>query len=114
MTCSTIIFIRIIQKTTEYHPSESFQEFLITDKFSFCLRFFTSLIFFCLFFTPQLIDTLPAVFRTVMKKYNLAPGDFPDIRDFQEKLSEMDFTKFHSLKQKLIDDIEGVLGNDIP
>lgn len=62
----------------------------------------------------QLIDTLPAVFRTVMKKYNLAPGDFPDIRDFQEKLSEMDFTKFHGLKQKLIDDIEGVLGNDIP
>ena len=49
-----------------------------------------------------------------MKKYNLAPGDFPDIRDFQEKLSEMDFTKFHGLKQKLIDDIEGVLGNDIP
>ena len=62
----------------------------------------------------QLIDTLPNVFRVVMKKYNLAPGDFPDIRDFQEKLTEMDFTKFHSLKQKLIDDIEGVLGNDIP
>jgi EH domain-containing protein 1 len=49
-----------------------------------------------------------------MKKYNLAPGDFPDIRDFQDKLSEMDFTKFHSLKQKLVDDIEGVLANDIP
>jgi predicted PolB exonuclease-like 3'-5' exonuclease len=49
-----------------------------------------------------------------MKKYNLAPGDFPDIRDFQEKLNEMDFTKFHSLKQKLIDDVESVLGNDIP
>jgi Domain of unknown function (DUF5600) len=62
----------------------------------------------------QLIDNLPAVFRTVMKKYNLAPGDFPDIRDFQDKLSEMDFTKFHSLKQKLVDDIEGVLANDIP
>ena len=61
-----------------------------------------------------MIETLPAVFRTVMKKYNLAPGDFPDIRDFQDKLSEMDFTKFHGLKQKLIDDIEGVLGNDIP
>ena len=77
------------------------------------------------FFTPlklllysfiyfQLIDTLPAVFRSVMKRYNLAPGDFPDIRDFQEKLAEMDFTKFHSLKQKLVDDVEGVLGNDIP
>ena len=74
----------------------------------------TFIFLFVFTFTPQLIDTLPAVFRTVMKKYNLAPGDFPDIRDFQEKLTEMDFTKFHSLKQKLIDDIEGVLGNDIP
>jgi hypothetical protein len=36
----------------------------------------------------QLIESLPAVFRTVMKKYNLAPGDFPDIRDFQDKLTE--------------------------
>eukprot|EP00596_Hydrurales_sp_CCMP1899_P000577 CAMPEP_0119051624 /NCGR_PEP_ID=MMETSP1177-20130426/73182_1 /TAXON_ID=2985 /ORGANISM="Ochromonas sp, Strain CCMP1899" /LENGTH=527 /DNA_ID=CAMNT_0007030895 /DNA_START=158 /DNA_END=1741 /DNA_ORIENTATION=- len=62
----------------------------------------------------DLIENLPNVFRTVMKKYNLAPGDFPDIRDFQEKLNEMDFTKFHSLKQKLIDDVESVLGNDIP
>ena len=94
-----------MQKTTDYHPSESFQIFS-HHRYIFW--------FFAYFFPPQLIDTLPAVFRTVMKKYNLAPGDFPDIRDFQEKLSEMDFTKFHSLKQKLIDDIEGVLGNDIP
>ena len=36
----------------------------------------------------QLIESLPAVFRTVMKKFNLAPGDFPDIRDFQDKLTE--------------------------
>ena len=49
-----------------------------------------------------------------MKKYNLAPGDFPDIRDFQDKLSELDFSKFHGLKQKLIDDVETVLANDIP
>ena len=25
----------------------------------------------------KLINNLPNVFRTVMKKYNLAPGDFP-------------------------------------
>ena len=50
----------------------------------------------------------------VMKKYNLAPGDFPDIRDFQDKLTELDFSKFHGLKQKLIDDVETVLANDIP
>jgi hypothetical protein len=62
----------------------------------------------------ELIDTLPAVFRTVMKKYNLAPGDFPDIADFQGKLVEHDFTKFHSLKPKLIDDADQVLGYDFP
>jgi hypothetical protein len=61
-----------------------------------------------------LIETLPTVFRTVMKRFNLAPGDFPDINDFQEKLQEMDFRKFHTLKQRLIDDIDSVLGNDIP
>jgi hypothetical protein len=62
----------------------------------------------------ELIDTLPAVFRTVMKKYNLAPGDFPDIADFQGKLVEHDFTKFHSLKPKLIEDADQVLGYDFP
>jgi hypothetical protein len=62
----------------------------------------------------QLIENLPTVFRSVMKKFNLAPGDFPDIRDFQDKLAEMEFSKFHSLKQKLIDDVETVLSHDIP
>jgi EH domain-containing protein 1 len=49
-----------------------------------------------------------------MKRYNLAPGDFPDIRDYQEKLQEMDFSKFHTLKQKMIDEVDNVLSNDIP
>ena len=62
----------------------------------------------------QLIADMGGVFRTVMKKYNLAPGDFPDLADFQSKVSEMDFTKFHSLRQKVIDDAESVLGADIP
>ena len=57
---------------------------------------------------------MPAVFRSVMKKYNLSPGDFPDIQDFQMKLSEQDFTKFHHLKQKLVDDVESVLSQDFP
>lgn len=62
----------------------------------------------------KLIEELPSVFRTVMKRYNLAPGDFPDLADFQSKLQEHDFTKFASLKEKLINEIEGVLGGDIP
>lgn len=62
----------------------------------------------------QLISELPSVFRTILKKYNLAAGDFPDISDYQSKLREMEFSKFSSLKQKLIDDTESVLTNDIP
>ena len=31
-----------------------------------------------------------------MKKYNLAPGDFPDISDMQGKLREFDFSKFQA------------------
>mmetsp|Transcript_15514 Transcript_15514/g.21240 ORF Transcript_15514/g.21240 Transcript_15514/m.21240 type:complete len:542 (-) Transcript_15514:186-1811(-) len=62
----------------------------------------------------ELIEGLPAVFRSVMKKFCLAPGDFPDMHDFQEKLREHDFSKFNTLKQRLIDDAETVLGNDFP
>ena len=54
------------------------------------------------------------IFRTVMKRFNLAPGDFPDIEDFKAKACEQDFSKFSGLKQKLLDDIESVLGSDIP
>lgn len=49
-----------------------------------------------------------------MKKYNLAPGDFPDLQDFKDKLKEHDFSKFSGLKQKLIDEVENVLGTDFP
>jgi EH domain-containing protein 1 len=61
-----------------------------------------------------LIAELPANFRTLVKKYNLAPGDFPEIVEYTSRLKESDFSKFHSLKQKLIDDAEAVLTGDIP
>lgn len=49
-----------------------------------------------------------------MKKHNLPHGDFPNIDEYRAKLAEHDFTKFHSLKQKLIDDAEQVLGVEFP
>jgi len=49
-----------------------------------------------------------------MKRHNLSPGDFPNIDDFQQKLAEQDFTKFHHTKQKLVDDVESVLSQDFP
>lgn len=62
----------------------------------------------------ELIDDLPKVFRSVMKKYNLAPGDFPDLDDFRSKLQEQDFSRFAKLKQPMLDEVETVLGIDIP
>ena len=49
-----------------------------------------------------------------MKKYNLAPGDFPDINHFSSKLAESKFAEFSTLSQKQIDDLDSVLNNDIP
>ena len=62
----------------------------------------------------KLIADMPRVFRTVMKKHNLSPGDFPVMEDFQFKLADQDFTKFHHARQKLIDDVESVLAQDFP
>lgn len=49
-----------------------------------------------------------------MKKYNLAPGDFPDIEDFKSKLAEQDFTKFNNFKPRLVEEAEGVLSVEFP
>lgn len=49
-----------------------------------------------------------------MKKYNLAPGDFPDLADMQSKLKEFDFSKFQVIKQKYIDDAEHVMSTEFP
>jgi len=64
--------------------------------------------------TKEILANLPGLFRSVMKKFNLPPGDFPDIADFKSKLEEQDFSKFHSLKQKYIDDAEHVMSTEFP
>jgi len=62
----------------------------------------------------KLIQDMPNVFRTVMKKYNLAPGDFPDINKFSQKLEETKFNEFATLSQSMIDGLDRVLNVDIP
>ena len=41
----------------------------------------------------QLIHDLPAVFRSVMKQYNMPAGDFPDLEDFRKKLEGQKHTQ---------------------
>mmetsp|Transcript_29881 Transcript_29881/g.49293 ORF Transcript_29881/g.49293 Transcript_29881/m.49293 type:complete len:565 (-) Transcript_29881:135-1829(-) len=62
----------------------------------------------------KLINDLPNVFRTILKKYNLAPGDFPDIGKFSEKLREAKFSEFSTVSEKQIAELDGVLNNEIP
>jgi GTPase SAR1 family protein len=62
----------------------------------------------------KLIADLPNVFRTILKKYNLAPGDFPDISSFSSKLRETKFAEFNTMQQKQIDALDEVLNKDIP
>ena len=49
-----------------------------------------------------------------MKRHNVAPGDFPDLEEYRSKLVEQDFSKFPVLRPKVIEDLESVLGVDIP
>ena len=62
----------------------------------------------------KLINDLPNVFRTIMKKYNLSPGDFPDIQTFSSKLADTKFAEFHTLKEEQIAMLETCLTSDIP
>lgn len=62
----------------------------------------------------KLIQDMPNVFRTIMKKHNLAPGDFPDINKFSEKLKDTKFSEFNSLKMEQIQLLEDCLARSIP
>jgi len=62
----------------------------------------------------EIIENLNKVFNSVMHKYNLSPGDFPNIRRYQEKLAEADFSKFPKLNTKLLNSINDCIANDIP
>jgi len=62
----------------------------------------------------KLINDLPNVFRTIMKKYNLSPGDFPDINAFSQKLKDVKFSEFSALKEGQIELLEKCLTSDIP
>ncbi|GMH57148.1 hypothetical protein TrRE_jg6725 [Triparma retinervis] len=62
----------------------------------------------------SLIKDLPNVFRTVMKKHNLAAGDFPEMEGFRKKLAEMNFSKFPKLNTKMLTKLDNMLATEIP
>ncbi|GLE06592.1 hypothetical protein PINS_up015986 [Pythium insidiosum] len=62
----------------------------------------------------ELIANMADVFREVQRKFNLPPGDFPNIDEFTRKCSDRKFQKFHSLNVRGIQEIDELLAKDIP
>lgn len=64
----------------------------------------------------QLIENLPGVFKSVLKRHNLAAGDFPDLEDFRSKLKEHEFSKFQVCRVGLLyfcNELGGILSRDV-
>ena len=49
-----------------------------------------------------------------MKKYDLAPGDFPEITSFSSKLTETKFSEFNTLSESKIAALDSALNVEIP
>jgi GTP-binding protein EngB required for normal cell division len=62
----------------------------------------------------ELIDNLPELFKKLQQLHGLAPSDFPDIKDFQEKLRSHSFDKFNKYSNSRMTAIDEVLSVDMP
>ncbi|BFZ12041.1 hypothetical protein BsWGS_15080 [Bradybaena similaris] len=61
----------------------------------------------------ELINKLPEIFAQLQREHQISPGDFPNLKRFQEQLQHQDFTKFHQLRPKLLEVVDAMLANDI-
>lgn len=62
----------------------------------------------------QLLNKLGDVYQKIQREHSISPGDFPPVTKFREQLKKYDFSKFHTLKPKLINNVDHMLANDIP
>ncbi|XP_064408016.1 EH domain-containing protein 1b [Latimeria chalumnae] len=61
----------------------------------------------------ELISGLGEIYLKIEREHQISPGDFPSLKKMQELLQTEDFTKFNSLKPKLLDAVDDMLANDI-
>lgn len=61
----------------------------------------------------ELIKNLANVYTEIQREHHIPLGDFPDLREMQEKLLNLDFTKFHPLRPKLLETVDKMLAEDI-
>ncbi|XP_023235175.1 EH domain-containing protein 3-like [Centruroides sculpturatus] len=61
----------------------------------------------------DLIRNLNDIYSEIQREHQFSRGDFPDIREMQQKLLHQDFQKFHPLKPKLLETVDRMLAEDI-
>lgn len=61
----------------------------------------------------DLIKGLGDIYSVLQREHQISPGDFPSMERMKEVLQHQDFTKFHTLKPKLIEAVDQMLAVDI-
>ncbi|XP_014680692.1 PREDICTED: EH domain-containing protein 3-like [Priapulus caudatus] len=61
----------------------------------------------------ELIKGLDQTFAQIQREYQISPGDFPDVNRMREQLKDMDFSKFHSLRPRLLEAVDSMLATDV-
>lgn len=57
---------------------------------------------------------MPNSSEQVQREFHLPAGDFPNVEHFREVLGGYSFDRFEKLKPKMIQDVDDMLGYDIP
>lgn len=61
----------------------------------------------------ELNKNLQMIYDRLQVELQISKGDFPDIKKMQETLEVCDFSKFHSIKPKLLEAVDKMLEDDI-
>lgn len=61
----------------------------------------------------ELIKNLPTLLKRVQEEHMVSPSDIPPAESLQSKLQLCDFTKFPTLKEKLVQNVDEMLDQDI-
>ncbi|CAH8457117.1 unnamed protein product [Schistosoma bovis] len=62
----------------------------------------------------ELINNLQQIYDSISRLHHVSPGDFPKLCHMQSILSEQDFTNFPSIKERLIEQVDVMLTQEIP
>ncbi|KAL6106062.1 ehd4 [Pungitius sinensis] len=61
----------------------------------------------------ELIARLPEIYCILQREHHISPGDFPNVAKMQDMLQHYDFSKFPSLKMKLVESVDKMLATKI-